>query len=86
MGLLTVGSYSFVVWNTFPSTEWRLEGLVKFVVSEEDVCGAGEEDVGRWGLTLLPSKVVLKHDLGVLGIAISGVCFVCLSCGDQWQA
>ena len=80
-----MGSYSFVVWNTFPSTEWRLEGLVKFVVSEEDVCGAGEEDMGHWGLTLLPSKVVLKCDLGVLGIAISGVCFVCLGCGDQWQ-
>ena len=38
-GLLAVGSYSFVVWNTFPTTEWRLEGLVKFMVSEEDVCG-----------------------------------------------
>ena len=38
---------------------------------------------GSLGFDTTAKQVVLKRDLGVLGIGITGVCFVCLGCGDQ---
>ena len=46
-------------------------------------CWGGGRASGSLGFDTAAKQVVLKRDLGVLEIGITGVCFVCLGCGDQ---